>query len=215
MNNIKYIATLFIVFLNLMIVHAQEKGFKPVDISENIKVKLNELTANTKTIQSDFVQEKRLSFLSENIISKGKFAFKNPNLLRWEYADPINYIIVFNNKNILIYDDGKISTFDTQSNRMFSEINNMMVGTIQGSLFNDTERFNVKYFESEKQYLLELEPKMPEMKSMLKTIKIFIDKTDSSVASIKMIETSDDYTKIDFVNRKLNQAVGDDNFKLK
>ena len=91
----------------------------------------------------------------------------------------------------------------------------MMVGTIQGSLFNDSERFNVKYFESEKQYLLELEPKMTDMKGMLKTIKIFIDKTDNSVASIKMIETSDDYTKIDFVNRKLNQSVTDEKFNLK
>jgi len=122
---------------------------------------------------------------------------------------------VFNNKNILISDDGKISSFDTQSNKMFSEINNMMVGTIQGSLFNDSERFSVKYYESDKQYLLDLEPKMAEMKSMLKTIKIFIDKTDNSVASIKMIESSDDYTKIDFINRKLNQPIIDDNFRLK
>jgi outer membrane lipoprotein-sorting protein len=211
----KNILLLIIFQVTILFSVAQEKGFKPVENSSELKKQLNTLTANTQTIQSDFVQEKRLSFLSENIISKGKFAFKNPNLLRWEYAEPINYIIVFNNKNILISDDGKISSFDTQSNRMFSEINNMMVGTIQGSLFNDSERFNVKYFESEKQYLLELEPKMSEMKGMLKTIKIFIDKSDSSVASIKMIETSDDYTKIDFVNRKLNQPVNEDKFRLK
>jgi len=212
---IRFILLLLSFELAIVVSNAQEKGFKPVENSTELKNKLNALTANTQTIQSDFVQEKHLSFLSENIISKGKFAFKNPNLLRWEYAEPINYIIVFNTKNILISDDGKISSFDTQSNRMFSEINNMMVGTIQGSLFNDSERFNVKYFESDKQYLLELEPKMSEMKGMLKTIKIFIDKTDNSVASIKMVETSDDYTKIDFLNRKLNQSVNEGTFRLK
>lgn len=211
--NLKYC---FIVLFHLLVLKSlgQEKGFIIIENESEIKSKLNELTSSTQTIQSDFIQEKHLSFLSEKIISKGKFAFKNPNLLRWEYAEPINYIIVFNNKNILINDDGKISKYDTQSNKMFSEINNMMVGTIQGSLFNDTERFNVKFFESEKQYLLELNPKMHEMKSMLKSIKIFIDKYDNSVASIKMIETSDDYTKIDFVNRKLNQPINDDKFKL-
>jgi len=211
----KHIILLLIFQMTILFSVAQEKGFKPVENSSELKKQLNTLTANSQTIQSDFVQEKHLSFLSENIISKGKFAFKNPNLLRWEYAEPINYIIVFNNKNILISDDGKISSFDTQSNRMFSEINNMMVGTIQGSLFNDSERFNVKYFESEKQYLLELEPKMSEMKGMLKTIKIFIDKSDNSVAGIIMIETSDDYTKIDFVNRQLNQPIGVEKFNLK
>jgi len=208
---------LFILIFKLSVIFsvAQEKGFKPIENAASFKEKLNKLTENTNTIQSDFVQEKHLSFLSENIISNGKFAFKNPNLLRWEYTEPFDYIIVFNNKNILINDDGKVSSFDTQSNRMFSEINNMMVGTIQGSLFNDTERFNVKYYESEKQYLLELEPKMPEMKSMLKAIKIFIDKIDNSVSSIKMIETSDDYTKIDFVNRKLNLPINDEKFQIK
>lgn len=211
----KHIIFLLAFQITILISIAQEKGFRPIENAANFKEKLNKLTENTTTIQSDFVQEKRLSFLSENIISKGKFAFKNPNFLRWEYTEPINYIIVFNDKNILISDDGKISSFDTQSNRMFSEINNMMVGTIQGSLFNDSERFNVKYFESEKQYLLELEPKMAEMKGMLKTIKIFIDKTDNSVASIKMVETSDDYTKIDFENRKVNQSVNGNLFDLK
>ncbi len=206
---------LIIFFLfTILITVAQEKGFKPIENSTELRNDLNALTANSSTIQSDFVQEKHLSFLSENIISKGKFAFKNPDLLRWEYTEPFNYIIVFNDKSILINDDGKISSFDTQSNKMFSEINNMMVGTIQGSLFNDSERFNVKYFESEKQYLLELEPKMAEMKSMLKTIKIFIDKTDNSVASIKMIETSEDYTKINFLNRKLNQPIDITKFQL-
>ncbi|MDX9694724.1 MAG: outer membrane lipoprotein carrier protein LolA [Bacteroidales bacterium] len=211
----KHIIFLLAFQITILISIAQEKGFKPIENAASFKEKLNKLTENTTTIQSDFTQEKHLSFLSENIISKGKFAFKTPNLLRWEYAEPINYIIVFNDKKILISDDGKISSFDAQSNRIFSEINNMMVGTIQGSLFNDSERFNVKYFESEKQYLLELEPKMTEMKGMLKTIKIFIDKTDNSVASIKMIETSGDYTKIDFVNRKLNQSINGNLFDLK
>lgn len=196
-------------------VYAQEKGFKPVQDVSKTKAVLAKLSENTKSVQSKFVQEKRLSFLSENIISKGEFYFKSPNQLRWEYSEPFNYIIVFNNKNIYIKDDEKLSTFDTESNKMFSEINNMMIGTIQGNLFTDSDRFDVKYFENASQYLLELDPKLPEMKSMLKTIKIYIDKSDISVAKIKMIESSDDYTSIDFTERKLNQPIDDDKFNIK
>ena len=90
-----------------------------------------------------------------------------------------------------------------------------MIGTIQGNLFTDSERFNVKYFEGKSQYLLELEPKMEEMKGMLKIIKIYIDKTDISVSKIKMIESSDDYTSIEFTNRKLNQTIDNSIFNLK
>jgi outer membrane lipoprotein-sorting protein len=213
-NKLKRYTLFLVITLLTSIVFAQEKGFNKVQDIEKVKSELSKLTDNTTTIQSSFIQEKHLSFLTENIISKGEFYFKNPNKLRWEYSEPFNYIIVINDKNILIKDDDKISSFDSESNKMFSEINNMMIGTIQGSLFTDNDRFNVEYFENSEQYLLELDPKLPEMKSMLKTIKIFIDKSDISVAKIKMIESSDDYTSIDFKNRKLNHKISTDKFKL-
>lgn len=211
----KILVTLLGLILFYGISNAQETGFKQVQDITNAKKDLAKLSENTQSIQSKFIQEKHLSFLTENIISKGEFYFQSPNKLRWEYSEPFEYIIVFNDKNIYIKDENKISTFDTKSNKMFAEINNMMIGSIQGDLFTDSERFNVKYYENANQYLLDLEPKLPEMKSMLKTIKIYIDKSDISVAKIKMIESSDDYTSIDFTERKLNQTIDNERFNLK
>jgi len=211
----KILTTILSFIILTSILHAQNKDFKPVQDIKEAQENLAKLSENTKSIQSEFIQEKRLSFLSENIISKGKFYFNSPNQLRWEYSEPFEYIIVFNDKNIFIKDEGNISTFDTESNKMFSEINNMMIGSIQGDLFNDTERFSVKYLENSDQYLLELDPQLPEMKSMLKAIMIYIDKSNISVAKIKMIESSDDYTSIDFTNRKLNQEISSEIFNLK
>ena len=196
------------------ILFAQESKFKAVNDIEKVKTELSKLTENTASIQSTFIQEKHLSFLTENITSIGKFYFKSPNQLRWEYSEPFEYIIVFNDKNILIKDEDKLSTFDTESNKMFSEINYMMIGTIQGNLFTDNQRFSVTYFENDSQYLLELNPKLPEMKDMIKLIKIYIDKTNISVAKIVMTESSDDYTSIVFNNRKLNQPIDGKIFNL-
>ena len=212
--NIIVIFFLFFMILGLQNSKAQDKNFKPVTNTEKVQAELSKLTENTKTIQSTFVQEKHLSFLTENIISKGEFFFKSPDMLRWEYSEPFEYIIVFNHKDIFIKDDQKISRFDTESNKMFSEINNMMIGMIQGDIFKDSEKFDVKYYENADQYLLELEPKLPEMKNMIKYIKIYIDKSDVSVSAIKMVESSDDYTSINFKNRKLNQPIDDGKFKL-
>jgi outer membrane lipoprotein-sorting protein len=89
-----------------------------------------------------------------------------------------------------------------------------MTGTIQGNIFNDNERFTVEYFENNQQYLLKLIPKMQEMKSMLQSIHIFIDKSDLSVARIKMTESSDDYTSITFIDRKLNTTIDHDKFDI-
>lgn len=213
MNNI--IITLLSLFLLGNIASAQEEdAFIKVSDIDKTKIKLEQLTAQTSTIQSKFIQEKHLSFLTENIISKGEFYFKSPEFLRWEYTEPFEYIIVFTDKNIFIKDEDKISTFDTEANKMFSEINHLMIGTIQGNIFNDSERFAVQYYENSDQYLLELDPKMSEMKSMLKTIKIYIDKKDITVAKIKMIESSDDYTSITFIERALNEEINDDKFDI-
>jgi len=210
----KILSTLISLLIFSCILYAQDESFKPITDSNKTQVDLSKLTENTKSIQSKFIQEKHLSFLTENIISKGEFYFQSPNKLRWEYSSPFNYIIVFNDKNILIKDENKLSSFDTESNKMFNEINNMMIGSIQGSLFTDNERFNVKYLENSTQYLLELDPKLQEMKSMIKLIKIYIDKSDISVSKIKMIESSDDYTSIKFINRKMNQPIDNEKFNL-
>ncbi|MBI9053443.1 MAG: outer membrane lipoprotein carrier protein LolA [Bacteroidales bacterium] len=211
----KILSTILSFLIFSCILYAQDKDFKEVNDINKTQTELAKLSKNTNSIQSTFIQEKHLSFLTENIISKGEFYFQSPNKLRWEYSEPFNYIIVFNDKNILIKDENKLSTFDTESNKMFSEINNMMIGSIKGSLFTDSERFKVKYLENSSQYLLELDPKLPEMKSMIKTIEIYIDKSDISVSSIKMIESSDDYTSIKFVNRKMNQQIDNSKFNLK
>lgn len=210
----KILSTFLTIIIFSCIALAQDDSFKIVSDLDKTMSDLQKLSENSKSIQSPFIQEKRLSFLTEDIISKGSFYFQSPNKLRWEYSEPFSYIIVFNDKNILIKDGDKQSSFDTESNKMFSEINNMMIGTIQGNLFTDSERFNVKYFENANQYLLELDPKLQEMKSMISLIKIYIDKKDISVSKIKMIESSGDYTSIKFTNRKLNQNIDAEIFKL-
>jgi len=210
----KIIVTLLCFFFFSGVIKAQEENFAKVSDIKKAKTNLAQLTQKISTIKSQFIQEKHLSFLTENIISKGEFYFKNPGFLRWEYTEPFEYLIVLTDKNIFIKDEKNISSFDTESNKMFSEINNIMTGTIQGNIFNDNERFTVEYFENNQQYLLKLVPKMPKMKSMLQSIHIFIDKSDLSVARIKMTESSDDYTSITFIDRKLNTTIDHDKFDI-
>jgi outer membrane lipoprotein-sorting protein len=210
----KIIVTLLCFFLFPGAIKAQKENFTKVSDIEKAKTDLAQLTQKISTIKSQFIQEKHLSFLTENIISKGEFYFKNPGFLRWEYTEPFEYLIVFTDKNIFIKDEENISSFDTESNKLFSEINNIMTGTIHGNIFNDSQRFTIEYFENNQQYLLKLVPKMQEMKSMLQSILIFIDKSDLSVARIKMTESSDDYTSITFINRKLNTTIDHDKFDI-
>jgi len=208
----KFIIVFF--FLPFALLAQVPKGFTPVKDTAAFKQKMETQSKLVNSIESDFTQEKYLSVMSENIISKGHFCFKKINMLRWEYNDPYKYIIAINKDKMFIKDNGKVSKYDINSNKMFKSINEMMMNTVQGNLLNNKD-YKAKYFESDKQYLLELSPLQKGAKDFLKVIQLYIDKSDYAVVKVKMIEPGDDYTSIEFTNRKNNQPVDDEKFIIK
>lgn len=189
-------------------------GFKMMKDTAAFKQKMETQSKLVTSIESDFTQEKYLSVMSENIISKGHFCFKKVNMLRWEYNEPYKYIIAINKDKMFIKDNGKVTKYDINSNKMFKSINEMMMNTVQGNLLNNKD-YKAKIYESEKQYMLELTPLQKGAKDFLKVIQLYIDKTDYAVVKVKMIEPSEDYTSIDFTNRKTNQPIDDAKFIIR
>lgn len=203
---------LWFILLLPFIGHSQ--SFKLVKDTTLLKQKIESMSKNTSSIESDFTQEKNLSMLSEKIVSKGHFVFKKDNLLRWEYNSPTKYLIVINKDKILIKDEKKTTKYDMNSNKVFKEINDIMLSCVQGTIFK-SNKFKTAYFENEKYYKLELKPLVKNMKDTFKTINLMFDKTVSSVVKIEMIEASEDVTTIDFLNKKLNAAIPQELFIIK
>lgn len=188
--------------------------FKPVKDTLSLRAKIELMSKTVNSIESDFTQEKSLSLLSEKIISKGHFVFKKENLLRWEYNSPYKYLIVINKDKIWIKDDKKTSKYDMNSNKVFKEINDIMIACVQGNIFK-SGKFKVAYFENDKYYKLELIPLQKNMKESLKKINMYFDKNVTSVNKLDMIEPNEDYTILEFINKKLNGPIADHIFTVK
>ena len=202
-------------FLFPFVVNAQvPTGFKPMKDTTAFKQKMQEQSKLINSMESNFTQEKYLSVMSEKIITKGYFHFKKTNMLRWEYTDPYKYVIAINKDKMFIKDNNKITKYDINSNKMFKSINEMMVNTVQGNLLNNKD-YKPAFYENEKNYLVELTPVQKAAKDFLKNIYLFIDKTDYTVVKVKLTEPGDDYTTIDFTNRKTNQPIADEKFTVK
>lgn len=166
------------------------------------------------SIDADFTQEKNLSVLSEKIISKGHLMFKKENLLRWEYFSPSKYLIVINKEKVFIKDEKKTTKYDMNSNKVFKEINDIMISCVQGTIFKSS-KFKTSYFENEKYYKLEMTPNTKNMKDSFKKINLYFDKTITSVSKIEIIEASEDFTLIEFLNKKLNAPISENSFIIK
>jgi outer membrane lipoprotein-sorting protein len=190
------------------------QSFKSVKDTSLLKQKIASMSKATSSIESDFIQEKNLSMLSEKIISKGHFVFKKENLLRWEYMSPSKYLIVINKDKIVIKDEKKTTKYDMNSNKVFREINDIMLSCVQGTIFK-SNKFKTSYFENEKFYKLELIPQEKNMKETFKKINLYFDKSVTSVAKMEMIEKNEDLTSLDFINKKLNAPIAETIFIVK
>lgn len=190
------------------------QNFKAVKDTSALKQRIESMSKTVNSIESDFTQEKNLSMLSEKITSKGHFKFKKENMLRWEYNTPYKYLIVINKDKIWIKDEKKTQKYDMNSNKVFKEINDVMMSCVQGNIFK-SGKFKVAYFENEKYYKLELIPQQKNMKESLKKINMYFDKSVTSVNKLDMIEPNDDYTTLDFVLKSQNAPLQDNIFTVK
>lgn len=207
-----FIALVVILSDNILADTSDVKALK--DPSIFIK-KSNELSQSITTIESDFIQKKHLSFFAEDVSSKGKFYFKKENMLRWEYTSPIKYIMVMNQDKFYVKDNNKVTTFDVKSNKMISEINEIMISCIKGNILKNDGQFKISYYENNSIYLVKLAPLSSKMNEYIQRIELYFGKTNFTLTELWMIERSGDYTKISFRNKKINEKIADEIFSIK
>ena len=197
-----------IIYLLLFItgvLNAQEK-MSTIE-SNSLKMKVKEQANFTKTISSDFIQYKHLDFLSNDIITSGKLAFKAPNLVKWEYVEPFKYSVLFKDETLYINDEGNKSNFDVGASKMFKQLNKLIINSIKGDMFDDNE-FDIQYYKKNTESEVHFNSKNKEFSKFIKAFYIIFN-SKGEVVEVKMIEPSDDYTKIVFNNKIINKTLPD------
>ena len=192
---------------------AQYPGYKPLTNAADFRQQFTKTTQETKSIQCDFVQEKNLSMLSDKIISTGKFWFKRENKVRMEYEKPSYYLLIINGSNIKTKDGQKENKVSAKSNKMFEQINQMMIDCVQGTAL-DNKSFTTKVFENAQSYLVELVPTVKNLQGIFKNITLTVDKKDYSVSRMEMLEQSGDNTTINFLHKQMNINISDAVFSV-
>lgn len=178
---------------------------------KTFKENVQRTAQNTKSIESDFTQTKHLSVLENEIRSEGHLTFKAPNLVKWEYSKPYRNVAVFKNDKLLVNNDGKKDEMDLSSNRIFRSLNTLIVNSIRGDMFDETQ-FEISYFRHGKDYMVTFLPKDKRLKKFISSFELRFDKDSAQVNEVKLLEPNDDYTLIVFKNKQLNGNVSDSVF---
>jgi outer membrane lipoprotein-sorting protein len=207
---------ILVVLINLWAASAtaQYGGYQAVKNVEAFKKTFSEEARKILSVKSDFVQEKTLEVLSEKLVSYGKFWFKRENKVRLEYEKPFYYLMIMNGDQMLVKDDAKENKVNVRSNKLFQQVNTLMVDCVQGTILSNKD-FSVRIFENNTTYLLELTPQVKTLKEFFSTILISAEKKNYTVDAIEMREVSGDKTIIKFVQKSLNATVPDQVFAIR
>ena len=203
---------LFCVLISLSAA-AQYPGYKQLANSDDFRKQFAKASQGTQSIQCDFTQTKNLSMLSDKIVSNGQFWFKRDNKVRMEYKKPTYYLLVINGNDIKTKDGQKENKVSSKSNKMFDQVNKMMIDCVQGTVLTNSS-FTTQVFESASSYLVQLSPTTKSLSGIFKNINLFVDKKDYSVASIRMDEQSGDNTVITFQHKQMNINIPDAVFSV-
>lgn len=163
------------------------------------------------TLKTDFVQQKHMSFLSQPIETSGEMVFQTPDKLLWKYTKPYVYSIIFSDNKVHINNDGAKSTIDVGNNKTFEKINQLIVGSVSGNLFDD-ESFTISVYKNKLYNTAVLVPKTS-IKQYISQMELHFSKTDNMVLEVKLTEPTGDFTHIQFKNKETNINLDPNTFK--
>jgi len=205
-----YLLATFISYTNG---RAQTPGFSQVKDIENFKKSLRDKHLSTKTIKSNFVQEKHLSYMKEKSVSKGTMIIKEGKKIRIDYTSPFSYLIVINGDKLFIKDGKKVTKINIGADKTFSNLNDILLRSMKGD-FDGSKDFSISYLESKEEYLLELVP-LNVKKGNFSKISIYLNRSSLQVSDLNMQEVSGDLTKMKFANTEINTNIGDEVFVVR
>jgi len=186
----------------------------PLTEAETVKFKeiVSKQSNDIETLSSNFVQTKYIKMMKGAAISSGTLYYLTPDVLKWEYRTPYNYIILFKDNKLLINDDGYKTVTDLKSNKLYEKLVTLISGSINGKLLEDKKNYEVSYFKTTNLISAVIVPKDNSIREMFNQIILLFDR-NFVVITVRLMEESGDYTEINFKNIRINLPLNPATFK--
>jgi len=170
------------------------------------QVQVPKKSIRVDSVQAYFTQEKQLPILARPIMSKGRFVFKAPGALRWEYFSPVH--------TVLLMDADKISKFIERDGKFVEEhgmeVDSMRIvlseitGWLDGEI-TDTQTFQV---QSRAEGCIILTPRDAALAKIISRIELNLLDKSGLMESVTIYEGPGSLTRMVFSDAVLNEKNG-------
>ena len=168
--------------------------------------------ADIKTIESSFEIKKFLTIAQEPLVSTGKFYFKRPQFLKWEYNKPFNYGFIINEDRTLTWNDnnGKKDIKDISNQQSAKAMIRYLYAFIAMDEKEISKTYEMEFAEGE----LILYPKNRSKDQDIDKIIIKFAEEIKAVKEVVILSRNGDKTAISFSNTTIDGEMSDDVFKI-
>ena len=165
-----------------------------------------------KTISANFVQTKKLEILKAPLVAQGKFVFKSPDSLRWEYNSPVRSLTLMNAGKLrrFVWSDNQWRADANPSSQAMQAVLGKVQMWLQGN-FQDGAGFIAK-LESGPPALIKLDAGKA-IRPYVEEIVLRLGKNPGVIQRIDIKEYERSSTSIEFKELIINAPVNSEIFE--
>lgn len=174
-----------------------------------------------KDFQGNFTQTKFVPLFGDKITSSGRFVFKKPDHVRWEYSKPHKSILIVTGDSGQKWSEStnRVENIRLSEDRGLDAVVKQLFTWFKGEFTKLKDDYAVSV-KSREPVTLEMKPKGETVKKFIASIEVKFAKGEDEISSVKIIEPlakgdkEPGYTLYEFKETKLDQDVKDAEFKI-
>ncbi len=170
---------------------------------------LEKMMSGTKTISTDFIQEKSLAIFNQKIILKGKVFIQKPSLLSWRVMSPMRYSMVMRGNTISQWDEdtNQVQQVRLAENPGFQVAIKQMQNWFYGTFKSMVDDYKITLI-TEHPITLEFVPwENSVSRNFITRVTVFFQNDERYIREVRIEEKNGDSTSLVFVNAQLNQLI--------
>lgn len=178
---------------------------------DEVLARLARNAAGIETLQGRVLQEKRLEMFKDTVSSRGRFAYRRPDRLRWELTDPVVTGFVLTGPAGRRWHGltGKTEAFTLESDPMMRVIAGQILASVRADFSPLQKEYRVSV-SSESPVTLLLEPLTPN--AFVEMVTVTFSRKNEYVESVTVREKGGDQTTIGFSEVEVNRPLPDGTF---
>lgn len=176
--------------------------------------RVTQMQAGTATLQARFEQRKTSRLLAEPSVSRGRFYFKAPDSVRWEYDAPRPMTVLLANGVAITYRPAEKRAERVEVGRMQRRIFRFIGAAEPLDRLKQHFTFTFRDPGDEGNYTLLLSPTTHMIKKRIKQVELEIDRQRMMPIAVMYEEADGDTTAYRFTDVVINKPLDDELFRL-